>query len=180
MQMKKTVDIDNSDFLKELENFSETWQSNPPGKLIVDFIDGDLPPGLGSPLERLGLFMKNDIEDDVEQEMEDIASPSMDVDMSKDFQEDVRHEMQSPGTVIGMKNDFEGAEERHEMQDSISPGTVIGTKNDFQGAEEGHEMEDSLSPSTVIDTKKDSEEHEMVDSTSPLMDVDTEEGEVSC
>ncbi|XP_066339479.1 transcription factor GTE12-like [Miscanthus floridulus] len=157
--MKKTVDIDNSDFLKELENFSETWQSNTPGKLIVDFIDGDLPPGLGSPLERLGLFMKNDFEDEVELEMEDSASPSMDVDMRKDSQEDIGHE----------------------MQDSISPVTVIGMKNDSQGAE-GHEMEDSL-PSTVIDTKKDSEEeteHEMVDSVSPLMDVDTEEGEISC
>ena len=158
--MKKTVDIDNSDFLKELENFSETWQSNTPGKLIVDFIDGDLPPGLGSPLERLGLFMKNDFEDEVELKMEDSASPSMNVDMRKDSQEDIWHE----------------------MQDSISPVTVIGTKNDSQGAE-GHEMEDSLSPSTVIDTKKDSEEeteHEMVDSVSPLMDVDAEEGEISC
>ncbi|GJN07269.1 hypothetical protein PR202_ga25088 [Eleusine coracana subsp. coracana] len=89
--MKKTVDIDNSDFLKELENFSKTWQSSPPGKLIVDFVDGiDLPPGLGSPLERLGLFMKKDFEEDVEHEMEDVehesgdsVSPSTDVDMEE-------------------------------------------------------------------------------------------------
>ncbi|XP_062198325.1 transcription factor GTE9-like [Phragmites australis] len=82
--MKKTVDIDNSDFLKELENFSKTWQSTPPGKLIVDFVDGiDLPPGLGSPLERLGLFMKKDFEEEAEHEMEDSVSPSMDVDMEE-------------------------------------------------------------------------------------------------
>ncbi|KAK3119480.1 hypothetical protein QOZ80_9AG0671130 [Eleusine coracana subsp. coracana] len=88
--MKKTVDIDNSDFLKELENFSKTWQSSP-GKLIVDFVDGiDLPPGLGSPLERLGLFMKKDFEEDVEHEMEDVehesgdsVSLSTDVDMEE-------------------------------------------------------------------------------------------------
>ncbi|WVZ53985.1 hypothetical protein U9M48_004863 [Paspalum notatum var. saurae] len=155
--MTKTVDIDNSDFLKELENFSNAWQSNPPGKLIVDFIDGDLPPGLGSPLERLGLFMKEDFEDEVELEMEDSVSPSMDVDMGKDVQ----------------------AEVGHEMQDSVSPSTVIGMNNDFQG---GHEMEDSVSPSTVFDMKKDSKgevEHEMMDSVSPSMDVDTEEGEIS-
>ncbi|EES09393.1 hypothetical protein BDA96_05G060600 [Sorghum bicolor] len=181
--MKKTVDIDNSDFLKELENFSETWQSNPPGKLIVDFIDGDLPPGLGSPLERLGLFMKNDFEDEVEQEMEDSGSPSMDVDMRKDFQEGVGHEMQdsiSPVTVTSTKNDLQGAE-GHEMEDSVSPSTVIETKKGSEEERE-HDIVDSISPSTVIDTKKDSEEteHEMVDSVSPLMDVDTEEGEISC
>ena len=158
--MKKTVDIDNSDFLKELENFSRTWQSNPPGKLIVKFVDGDLPPGLGSPLERLGLFMKKDFEDEVEQEMEDSVSNSMDVDMKKDSEE----------------------ESGHGMQDSVSPSTVIGTNEDFQ-EEAGHEMEDSLSPPAVVDMKKDSEEeveHEMVDSVSPLMNVDTEEGEISC
>ncbi|PAN41482.1 hypothetical protein PAHAL_8G047000 [Panicum hallii] len=159
--MKKTVDIDNSDFLKELENFSRTWQSNPPGKLIVEFVDGDLPPGLGSPLERLGLFMKKDFEDEVEQEMEDSVSPSMDVDMKKDSEE----------------------ESGHGMQDSVSPSTVIGTNEDFQ-EEAGHEMEDSLSPPAIVDMKKDSEEeveHEMVDSVSPSsMNVDTEEGEISC
>ncbi|KAF8731014.1 hypothetical protein HU200_016894 [Digitaria exilis] len=158
--MKKTVDIDNSDFLKELENFSKTCQSNPPGKLIVEFVGGDLPPGLGSPLERLGLFMKQDFEDEVEQEMEDSASPSMDVDMKKDSEQ----------------------EAGHGMQGSVSPSTVMGMKEDFQD-ETRHEMEDSLSPPAVIDTKKDSEEeveHEMVDSVSPLMDVDTEEGEISC
>ena len=79
--MKKTVDIDNSDFLKDLEKMSKKWELNPPGKLIVDFVDGiDLPPGLGSPLERLGLFMKKDVEEEVEHEMEDNMSPSMDVD----------------------------------------------------------------------------------------------------
>ncbi|CAL4989232.1 unnamed protein product [Urochloa decumbens] len=158
--MKKTVDIDNSDFLKELENFSKTLQSNPPGKLIVEFVGGDLPPGLGSPLERLGLFMKQDFEDEVEQEMEDSVSPSMDVDMKKDSDEEVGHQ----------------------MQDRVSPSTVIGMKEDFQ-EDTSHEMEGSLSPPAVIDTKKDSEEeveHEMVDSVSPLMDVDTEEGEISC
>ncbi|KAF8711124.1 hypothetical protein HU200_029131 [Digitaria exilis] len=158
--MKKTVDIDNSDFLKELENFSKTCQSNTPGKLIVEFVGGDLPPGLGSPLERLGLFMKQDFEDEVEQEMEDSVSPSMDVDMKKDSEEEVGHGMQG----------------------SVSPSTVMGMKEDFQD-ETRHEMEDSLSPPAVVDTKKDSEEeveHEMVDSVSPLMDVDTEEGEISC
>ncbi|OEL12699.1 hypothetical protein BAE44_0026282, partial [Dichanthelium oligosanthes] len=159
--MKKTVDIDNSDFLKELENFSKTWQENAPGKLIVEFVGGDLPPGLGSPLERLGLFMKQDFEDEVEQEMmEDSVSPSMDVDTKKD-------------------SEGEGG---NETQDSVSPSTVIGTNQDFQ-EEAGHETEDSLSPSAVVDTKKDPEEeveHEMVDSVSPLMDVDTEEGEISC
>ncbi|CAL4995058.1 unnamed protein product [Urochloa decumbens] len=158
--MKKTVDIDNSDFLKELENFSKTLQSNPPGKLIVEFVGGDLPPGLGSPLERLGLFMKQDFEDEVEQEMEDSVSPSMDVDMKKNSDEEVGHR----------------------MQDSVSPSTVIGMKEDFQ-EDTSHEMEDSLSPPAVVDTKKESEEeveHEMVDSVSPLMDVDTEEGEISC
>jgi hypothetical protein len=87
VQMKKTVDIENSDFLKELENLSETWQSSPPGKLIVDFVNGiDLPPGLGSPLERLGLFMKKDFVhemEDVEQESGDSVSPSTDVDMEE-------------------------------------------------------------------------------------------------
>ncbi|KAF7098874.1 hypothetical protein CFC21_100573 [Triticum aestivum] len=80
--MKKTVDIDNSDFLKDLENISKKWELNPPAKLIVDFVDGmELPPGLGSPLERLGLFMKRDIEEEVEDEMEDsVSAPSVDVD----------------------------------------------------------------------------------------------------
>uniref|UniRef100_A0A453T9K7 Uncharacterized protein n=1 Tax=Aegilops tauschii subsp. strangulata TaxID=200361 RepID=A0A453T9K7_AEGTS len=80
--MKKTVDIDNSDFLKDLENISKKWELNPPAKLIVDFVDGmELPPGLGSPLERLGLFMKRDIEEEVEDEMEDsVSPPSVDVD----------------------------------------------------------------------------------------------------
>ncbi|KAG8099878.1 hypothetical protein GUJ93_ZPchr0013g35431 [Zizania palustris] len=78
--MKKTVDIDNSDFLKDLENLSNKWELNPPGKLIVDFVDGiDLPPGLGSPLERLGLFMKKDLEEEVEHEMEDSLSPSVEI-----------------------------------------------------------------------------------------------------
>ncbi|CAM0957627.1 unnamed protein product [Alopecurus aequalis] len=82
--MKKTVDIDNSDFLKDLENMTKKWELNPPGKLIVDFVDGiDLPPGLGSPLERLGLFMKKDLEEEVEHEMEDSISPSMDVDVEE-------------------------------------------------------------------------------------------------
>jgi hypothetical protein len=77
VQMKKTVDIENSDFLKELENLSKTWQSSPPGKLIVDFVDGiDLPPGLGSPLERLGLFMKKDFD----HEMEDVEQESRDME----------------------------------------------------------------------------------------------------
>ncbi|CAO2152948.1 unnamed protein product [Urochloa humidicola] len=158
--MKKTVDIDNSDFLKELENFSKTLQSNPPGKLIVEFVGGDLPPGLGSPLERLGLFMKQDFEDEVEQEMEDSVSPSMDVDMKKDSDEEVGHR----------------------MQDSVSPSTVIGMKEDFR-EDTSHEIEDSLSPPAVVDTKKDSEEeveHEMVDSVSPSMQLGMEEGEISC
>jgi hypothetical protein len=79
--MKKTVDIDNSDLLKDLENMSKKWELNPPGRIIVDFVDGmELPPGLGSPLERLGLFMKKDLDEEVEHEMEDSISPSMDVD----------------------------------------------------------------------------------------------------
>lgn len=83
-QMKKTVDIDNSDFLKDLENLSKKWELNPPGKLIVDFVDGiDLPPGLGSPLERLGLFMKKDLEEEVEHEMEDSVSPSTEIDVEE-------------------------------------------------------------------------------------------------
>lgn len=83
-QMKKTVDIDNSDFLKDLENLSKMWELNPPGKLIVDFVDGiDLPPGLGSPLERLGLFMKKDLEEEVEHEMEDSVSPSTEIDVEE-------------------------------------------------------------------------------------------------
>ncbi|KAM0850344.1 hypothetical protein ACQ4PT_053147 [Festuca glaucescens] len=82
--MKKTVDIDNSDLLKDLESMSKKWELNPPGKLIVDFVDGmELPPGLGSPLERLGLFMKKDLEEEVEHEMEDSVSPSMDVDVEE-------------------------------------------------------------------------------------------------
>ncbi|BAF21655.1 transcription factor GTE11 [Oryza sativa Japonica Group] len=82
--MKKTVDIDNSDFLKDLENLSKKWELNPPGKLIVDFVDGiDLPPGLGSPLERLGLFMKKDLEEEVEHEMEDSVSPSTEIDVEE-------------------------------------------------------------------------------------------------
>uniref|UniRef100_A0A0E0LL36 Bromo domain-containing protein n=1 Tax=Oryza punctata TaxID=4537 RepID=A0A0E0LL36_ORYPU len=82
--MKKTVDIDNSDFLKDLENLSKKWELNPPGKLIVDFVDGiDLPPGLGSPLERLGLFMKKDLEEEVEHEMEDSVSPSAEIDVEE-------------------------------------------------------------------------------------------------
>ncbi|KAG8080428.1 hypothetical protein GUJ93_ZPchr0007g5803 [Zizania palustris] len=82
--MKKTVDIDNSDFLKDLENLSKKWELNPPGRLIVDFVDGiELPPGLGSPLERLGLFMKKDLEEEVEHEMEDSVSPSMEIDVEE-------------------------------------------------------------------------------------------------
>ncbi|KAM0906929.1 hypothetical protein ACQ4PT_016464 [Festuca glaucescens] len=82
--MKKTIDIDNSDFLKELENMTKKWELNPPGKLIVDFVDGiDLPPDLGSPLERLGLFMKKDLEEEVEHEMDDSIAPSMDVDVEE-------------------------------------------------------------------------------------------------
>ncbi|XP_051177528.1 transcription factor GTE12 isoform X1 [Lolium perenne] len=82
--MKKTIDIDNSDFLKELENMTKKWELNPPGKLIVDFVDGiDLPPDLGSPLERLGLFMKKDLEEEVEHEMDDSIAPSMVVDVEE-------------------------------------------------------------------------------------------------
>ncbi|CAN6211732.1 unnamed protein product [Urochloa humidicola] len=82
--MKKTVDIDNSDFLKDLENLCQKWQLNPPSKLIVDFVHGiDLPQGLGSPLEALGLFIKKDLEDEVEHEMEDSVSTSMNADVEE-------------------------------------------------------------------------------------------------
>ncbi|KAL6870862.1 hypothetical protein ACP4OV_014710 [Aristida adscensionis] len=149
--MKKTVDIDNSDFLKELENFSKTWQASPPGKLIVDFVDGiELPPGLGSPLERLGLFMKKDFEEEVEHEMEDSISP-----LKKDSEEEVEHEMED--SVSPSKKDSE-EEVEHEMEDSLSP-----SKKDSE-EEVDHEMEDN----------------EMEDSVSPLMAVDVEEGEISC
>ncbi|KAJ1291034.1 hypothetical protein BS78_02G288400 [Paspalum vaginatum] len=73
--MKKTVDIDNSDFLKDLENLCQKWQLNPPSKLIVDFVHGiELPQGLGSPLEALGLFMKKDLEEEVEYEMDSVST----------------------------------------------------------------------------------------------------------
>ncbi|CAN6183495.1 unnamed protein product [Urochloa humidicola] len=82
--MKKTVDIDNSDFLKDLENLCQKWQLNPPSKLIVDFVHGiDLPQGLGSPLEALGLFIKKDLEDEVEQEMEDSVSTALKADVEE-------------------------------------------------------------------------------------------------
>ncbi|KAL6840686.1 hypothetical protein ACP4OV_029550 [Aristida adscensionis] len=83
--MKKTVDIDNSDFLKDLENFCQKWQSNPPPcKLIVDFVDGiELPSGLGSPLEALGLFIKKDLEEEVEHEMADSISPALNADVEE-------------------------------------------------------------------------------------------------
>ncbi|KAL6656581.1 hypothetical protein ACP70R_004361 [Stipagrostis hirtigluma subsp. patula] len=82
--MKKTVDIDNSDFLKDMENLCQKWQSNPPCKLIVDFVSGiELPAGLRSPLEALGLFMKKDLEEEVEHEMEDSISPSLNADVEE-------------------------------------------------------------------------------------------------
>ncbi|CAN6218932.1 unnamed protein product [Urochloa humidicola] len=82
--MKKTVDIDNSDFLKDLENLCQKWQLNPPSKLIVDFVHGiDLPQGLGSPLEALGLFIKKDLEDEVEHEMEDSVPTSLKADVEE-------------------------------------------------------------------------------------------------
>ncbi|XP_066390853.1 transcription factor GTE9-like [Miscanthus floridulus] len=82
--MKKTVDIDNSDFLKDLENLCQKWQLNPPSKLIVDFVHGiELTQGLGSPLEALGLFMKKDIEEEVEHEMEDSVSTSQNADVEE-------------------------------------------------------------------------------------------------
>ncbi|CAD6223710.1 unnamed protein product [Miscanthus lutarioriparius] len=82
--MKKTVDIDNSDFLKDLENLCQKWQLDPPSKLIVDFVHGiELPQGLGSPLEALGLFMKKDIEEEVEHEMEDSVSTSQNADVEE-------------------------------------------------------------------------------------------------
>jgi len=82
--MKKTVDIDNSDFLKDLENLCQKWQLNPPSKLIVDFVHGiELPEGLGSPLEALGLFIKNDLEEEVEHEMEDSVSTSLNADVEE-------------------------------------------------------------------------------------------------
>nr|CAB3458048.1 unnamed protein product [Digitaria exilis] len=82
--MKKTVDIDNSDFLKDLENLCQKWQLNPPSKLIVDFVHGfELPQGLGSPLEALGLFMKQDLEEEVEHEMEESMSTSLNADVEE-------------------------------------------------------------------------------------------------
>nr|CAB3454408.1 unnamed protein product [Digitaria exilis] len=82
--MKKTVDIDNSDFLKDLENLCQKWQLNPPSKLIVDFVHGfELPQGLGNPLEALGLFMKQDLEEEVEHEMEDSMSTSLNADVEE-------------------------------------------------------------------------------------------------
>ena len=84
VQLKKTVDIDNSDFLKDLENLCQKWQLNPPSKLIVDFVHGiELPEGLGSPLEALGLFIKNDLEEEVEHEMEDSVSTSLNADVEE-------------------------------------------------------------------------------------------------
>ncbi|KAL6658319.1 hypothetical protein ACP70R_003905 [Stipagrostis hirtigluma subsp. patula] len=138
--MKKTVDIDNSDFLKELENFSKTWQSNPPGKLIVDFVDGiELPPGLGSPLERLGLFMKKDFEEEVEHEMEESESPS-----KKDSEEEIDHEMEESESPS--KKDSEEVE--HEMEESESP-----SKKDSE-EDVDHGVEDSVSPSTNVDVEE--------------------------
>ncbi|PUZ72183.1 hypothetical protein GQ55_2G373100 [Panicum hallii var. hallii] len=82
--MKKTVDIDNSDFLKDLENLCQKWQLNPPSKLIVDFVHGiELPEGLGSPLEALGLFIKKDLEEEVDHEMEDSVSTSLNADVEE-------------------------------------------------------------------------------------------------
>ncbi|RLN34239.1 hypothetical protein C2845_PM03G07960 [Panicum miliaceum] len=82
--MKKTVDIDNSDFLRDLENLCQKWQLNPPSKLIVDFVHGiELPEGLGSPLEALGLFIKKDFEEEVELEMEDSVSTSLNADVKE-------------------------------------------------------------------------------------------------
>ncbi|TVU02162.1 hypothetical protein EJB05_52358 [Eragrostis curvula] len=81
--MKKTVDIDNSDFLKDLESFCQKWQSNPPCKLIMEFVNGiEFPTDLGSPLEALGLFMKKDLEEEVEHEMENM-SPSLNADVEE-------------------------------------------------------------------------------------------------
>ncbi|RLM86213.1 transcription factor GTE9-like [Panicum miliaceum] len=82
--MKKTVDIDNSDFLKDLENLCQKWQLNPPSKLIVDFVRGiELPEGLGSPLEALGLFIKKDLEEEVDHEMGDSVSTSLNADVEE-------------------------------------------------------------------------------------------------
>jgi hypothetical protein len=81
VQMKKTVDIDNSDFLKDLENFCQKWQANPPCKLIMDFVNGiESPSDLHSPLEALGLFMKKD-EEEIEHEMDNSISSSLDADV---------------------------------------------------------------------------------------------------
>jgi hypothetical protein len=81
--MKKTVDIDNSDFLKDLENFCQKWQANQPCKLIMDFVDGiEFPSDLGTPLEALGLFMKKD-EEEIEHEMDHSISSSLDADVEE-------------------------------------------------------------------------------------------------
>jgi hypothetical protein len=75
VQMKKTVDIDNRDFLKDLENFCEIWRANPPCKLIMDFVNGiEFQSDLGSPLEALGLFLKKD-DEEVEHEMDHSITP---------------------------------------------------------------------------------------------------------
>lgn len=66
--MEKTVDVDNSNLVKDLENFGYPQPGHHldmSDETVVNFMDGfELQSGLANPLEQLGLFMKNEYMDE--------------------------------------------------------------------------------------------------------------------
>ncbi|EHA8586188.1 transcription factor GTE9 [Cocos nucifera] len=69
-KMEKTVDIDNSHLVKDLEDLGYPQPGHcldMPDEMVVNFMDAfELQSGLANPLEQLGLFMKNDMDEEVD------------------------------------------------------------------------------------------------------------------
>ncbi|XP_010929323.1 transcription factor GTE11 isoform X2 [Elaeis guineensis] len=64
-KMEKTVDVDNSHLVKDLEDFGYPHHLDMPDEVVVNFVDGfELQTYLANPLEQLGLFMKNEYMDE--------------------------------------------------------------------------------------------------------------------
>ena len=68
--MEKTVDVDNSHLVKVLEDLGYPQPGHcldMPDEMAVNFVDVfELQSGLANPLEQLGLFMKNDMDEEVD------------------------------------------------------------------------------------------------------------------
>ncbi|XP_010943966.1 transcription factor GTE9 isoform X2 [Elaeis guineensis] len=69
-KMEKTVDVDNSHLVKVLEDLGYPQPGHcldMPDEMAVNFVDVfELQSGLANPLEQLGLFMKNDMDEEVD------------------------------------------------------------------------------------------------------------------